>query len=155
MGINKQHMALHGEVKRAILEFLARSPEGRTARQIAAAIDRARDGVASRLAELQATGRVLGVIAHNKKARDSKLWFDLQYEANARQAGDPGFVRSRTVAKALAPKPTRRGDGVIVVTAPKFVDRRWEPDGEVPRVVDSAQARPWAVAATGGTNAVG
>ena len=150
MPANKKSMAMRGEVKAAILSYLSKHPNGRSAREVAAAIDRARDSVATRLAELQDTGRIIGILVHHNKGRDYKLWFAPEFEAQARLAGDSGFVRARTVAKALAPKPTRRqdGDGIIVIEAPKFVDRRFEPTGEIPRVVDSSQARPWAVAAT-------
>lgn len=139
--------AFKGQVKAAILEYLAKHPTGRSAREVAAAVNRARDSVATRLAELQDTGRVIGVVVGNSKGRDYKLWFAPQFEAEARKAGDPGFVRARAAAKVTT--PVKRGDGPTVVTAPKFVDHRFEPDGEVPSVVDSSQARPWAVAAYG------
>lgn len=45
--------------------------------------------------------------------------------------------------------------GLVPIYVPAVVGRRWEPDGDIPRVVDSSQARPWAVAATGGANAAG
>ena len=108
MAANHKAAAMRGEVKAAILSYLSKHPSGRSAREVAAAIDRARDSVATRLAELQDTGRIIGILVHHNKGRDYKLWFAPEFEAQARLAGDPGFVRARTVAKALAPKPTRR-----------------------------------------------
>lgn len=127
MAVNE---AWRGAVKAAILEYLSKHPGGRSAREVAAAINRARDGVSTRLAELQDTGRVIGILVHHNKGRDYKLWFAVEFEAQARLAGDPGFVRARTVAKALAPKPTRRhdGGGPVFIEAPKFVDMRFTPE---------------------------
>jgi hypothetical protein len=140
--------AARGEVKAKIVELLARSPGGKSGREVAMAIGCDRGRALTRLAELQDQGKVLGVVPKVASGKAIKVWFHPKFAAEAEKVGPRGWSKkATTVATALAPK--RRDGGVMVTTAEPFVDRRWEPDGAVPRVIDSSQCRPWAAAATG------
>lgn len=140
-----------GEVKAAILELLAKSPTGKSGREVAMAIGCDRGRTLTRLAELQEQGKVLGVTPTVVSGRKIKVWFHPQFAAQAEKTGPRGWSKkSTTVAKALAPKSARAGSGPIETKAEPFVDRRWTPTGPIPSVVDSSQCRPWAVAASRG-----
>jgi len=124
--------AARGEVKAAILKLLEASPSGKSARQVALAIDKPRDQMLTRLGELGAQGKVVSVKVPGT-GRPVQVWFHAMHRENALQAGPLGWggtkaKRARTVAQALAPKTTLTADGAKVVVADPFVDRRFVPD---------------------------
>lgn len=130
MAANHRAAAMRGEVKAAILKVLDAAPNGKSGVQIALALDKSKSQTMTRLSELQAQGKVLGIVVQQAKGKPLKRWFALQFREQAMAAGLPGSARATTVAKAMAPKPTRRkdGDGPIVTEAPKFVDMRFTPE---------------------------
>jgi len=130
MAANHKAAAMRGEVKAAILKVLDAAPNGKSGVQIALALDKSKSQTMTRLSELQAQGKVVGIVVPHAQGKHLKRWFALKFREQAMAAGIPGSARATTVAKAMAPKPTRRqvGDGPIVTEAPPFVDRRFEVD---------------------------
>jgi hypothetical protein len=143
----KPDMAARGAVKAAILECLKASPSGKSARQVAATLDKHRDQIATRLGELQDQGKVIGVVVRADVGRSTKIWFLPEFSAQAAEAGPTGWARKRTKVKPEAPKRVQE-DGIAITRAAPFVDRRWSVDGEVPSVVSTMDCRPWAEAAS-------
>lgn len=122
-----------GAVKCALIDLLRAAPGGKFARELAALVDRSPNGIATRLAELQESGRV--VAAH---VGIRKRWFALEHADHAQQlAAVEGWKFSsgvakretvRTIAAALAPHSMRSGAEPMRTVAQPFVDRRFVPD---------------------------
>lgn len=128
MAANHKAAAMRGEVKAAILKVLDAAPNGKSGVQIALALDKSKSQTMTRLSELQAQGKVLGIVVPQAKGKPLKRWFALKFREQAMAAGIPGSARATTVAKAMAPKTALREDGAKIIVAEPFVDRRFVPD---------------------------
>lgn len=119
-----------GEVKTKIVELLKQYPQGVSAAHLAIHVERSRDRVLSRLAELQDTGRVIGVLIPGPPKR--KLWFSVEFAQQAKAAGavnqNVHNWKSRP-AKHIGAVPA--GEPKLTRAEP-FVDRRWISDQVTP-----------------------
>jgi hypothetical protein len=123
---------------------LDHSPSGRTTTSLAREVGSNPSRVAAtRLAEMQSQGRVIGVVPEVTSGRETKLWFAPQYAQQAAAAGPIGWAKApqkrtppkrATIAKALAPEPVTLGAEVRRVSAPVRRDTRY--------TVDPAEVRP-------------
>lgn len=123
-----------------LLSALDRSPSGRTTTSLAREVGSEARRVATRLAEMQSDGRVIGVVPEVASGRRTKLWFAPQYAQQAATAGPVGWARSEVARRPQPSRATRavtRPSGPVIigadvrrVTAPSRRDMRYtvEPD---------------------------
>jgi len=100
----------------------------------------------------EAIAQMFGIPASSvrRRAAQLKVKADRSRPKPRRANQTPTTVVLRKSAKkpaALTKQEVDRTPAKSTGKCKPFVDRRWLPDGPVPRVVDSAECRPWAKAA--------
>jgi hypothetical protein len=142
-----------------LLAALDHSPSGRTTTSLSREVGSESRRVATRLAEMQRDGRVIGVVPEVTSGREIKLWFAPQYAQQAAEAGPIGWAKApqkhpppkrATIAQALAPEPITLGADTRRTSAPVRRDTRYTVDPSEVRPVFSGQ-RPGQYAIASGS----
>jgi len=116
-----------GCIKSQLIELLRTAPSGKFSRELAAFVERDPSRVATRMAELQESKRVVAVNVGRRK-----LWFLPEYAENARKiAQDGGFDfsmglrRSLPASVAMRPVTTRVAGEPVRTICPSGADHRF------------------------------
>lgn len=157
-------MAVFEPTIRRAVEWLESQPQGADTETVRSALGLTYMHTSGALGHAAKRGLISWVYEPKGKAHNRRLYFALSLapavcgEASrkklAKHVPTPKHHQKLTGLgkshKAMTPPtgPVVVPAGVVPVVGPAFRDSRFEVTGEVPRVVDSSQARPWAVAAT-------
>jgi hypothetical protein len=130
-------VGIRSEKRQRVVDFLDANPEGVHTRHIAALLGDKRDTALRMLSSMRDRGFVWQIVEWRSGATQAR-WYLHKHEAAAKAAASVAGIVNADERLSLEQKAERN---IVPPRTPIVVH-------DAPRVIDSSQARPWAVAAT-------